>query len=446
MDYTVKICIMKYFLTALLSCIGLAEISAQIVNPSAVLKRKVEGRINNKIDDGIDKGLDKIEKDAQNAGRDSGSSEGSGSQSKSNTGAGSGNAASNKTVSLVSYSKFDFIPGEKLLVKEDFASTSIGDFPINWNTNSTGEIVNVEGSPEKWFSISKEGTFLQEDVTTLPENFTYQFNLMCNPEFSYYSSSLNLVFANMTNPSSEFMKWKNFSHPGNAVTLQFHPTDAGGGVGTVGYILYTKGTETMKNSVTTSKFHAKTSNSVKVSIWRQKTRLRVYINDEKVLDLPKAFSSDVIYNSSVFWLGGTHQTIDRYLISDIRLAVGAPDTRNKLITEGKFVTLGILFDSGSDKIKPESYGTLKEIATVLKDNPEVRVNIVGHTDSDGETAANQKLSEKRAEAIKSALNTDFSIDKSRMETIGKGESEPAEPNTSEKGKASNRRVEFIKIN
>jgi hypothetical protein len=52
-----------------------------------------------------------------------------------------------------------------------------------------------------------------------------------------------------------------------------------------------------------------------------------------------------------------------YFLSNLRLAVGAPDTRNKLLTEGKWVTHGILFDVNSDKVKAESFGTLKEIAT-----------------------------------------------------------------------------------
>lgn len=120
--------------------------------------------------------------------------------------------------------------------------------------------------------------------------------------------------------------------------------------------------------------------------------------------------------------------------------------RSKLLTEGKLVTHGILFDVGSDKIKPESYTTLKEIATVLKENPEVRVKIIGHTDSDGSDAANLELSKRRAASVKNALSKDFGIDASRMETDGKGESQPIADNKTQEGKANNRRVEFIRLN
>ncbi|MEJ7674299.1 MAG: OmpA family protein [Chitinophagaceae bacterium] len=94
---------------------------------------------------------------------------------------------------------------------------------------------------------------------------------------------------------------------------------------------------------------------------------------------------------------------DRFLISNLKLAVGAPDTRNKLITEGKFVTRGILFDINSDKIKPESYGAIKDIATVLKENADVKVKIVGHTDSDGDDNSNLELSKRRAASYKNCI-------------------------------------------
>jgi outer membrane protein OmpA-like peptidoglycan-associated protein len=132
-------------------------------------------------------------------------------------------------------------------------------------------------------------------------------------------------------------------------------------------------------------------------------------------------------------------------LSNLRIAVGAPDTRSKLITEGKFVTRGILFDVNKATIKPESYGTLKDIAAVLKENPSVRVRIIGHTDSDGDDASNLALSKKRAEAVKVSLGSEFGVDTSRMEIDGKGESQPSEPNTTPQGKANNRWVEFIKL-
>jgi outer membrane protein OmpA-like peptidoglycan-associated protein len=182
---------------------------------------------------------------------------------------------------------------------------------------------------------------------------------------------------------------------------------------------------------------------VHVAMWRQKERLRIYLNEEKTWDVPKAIDPQAKLNSFilVIELKGNWN----YYMSNLRLAVGAPDTRKKILEQNKWVTHGILFDVNSDKIKPESYGTLKEMANVLKDYPDLKVKIIGHTDADGADAANLDLSKRRAASVKAMLAKEFGVDESRMETDGKGESEPIDNNTTPAGKANNRRVEFIKI-
>ena len=122
-----------------------------------------------------------------------------------------------------------------------------------------------------------------------------------------------------------------------------------------------------------------------------------------------------------------------------------PDTRHKLVEEGKFSTTGILFDVNAATIKPESSGVLKEVAEAIKSNAGIRVKIIGHTDSDGSDAANLELSKKRSEAVKNALVKDFGVDASALESDGKGETQPVGDNKSKEGKAQNRRVEFVKL-
>jgi OmpA-OmpF porin, OOP family len=75
----------------------------------------------------------------------------------------------------------------------------------------------------------------------------------------------------------------------------------------------------------------------------------------------------------------------------------------------------------------------------------VKVRIVGHTDSDGDDNSNLDLSKRRAASVKSSLASEFGIEEARMETDGKGETEPVSDNNTPQGKANNRRVEFIKI-
>jgi OmpA-OmpF porin, OOP family len=185
---------------------------------------------------------------------------------------------------------------------------------------------------------------------------------------------------------------------------------------------------------------------IHVAIQVQKERLRIWFNETKFYDLPKAIVAGRVINQLYFDVkryGGDDAEVG-YTVSNIKIAKGIPDTRHKLVEEGKFSTTGILFDVNSATIKPESNGVLKEISEVLKKYPEIKVNIVGHTDSDGSDAANLELSKKRAAAVKDALAKDFGIDASRMNSDGKGETVPVADNKTKEAKAQNRRVEFIK--
>ncbi|MBL0356628.1 MAG: OmpA family protein [Chitinophagaceae bacterium] len=133
------------------------------------------------------------------------------------------------------------------------------------------------------------------------------------------------------------------------------------------------------------------------------------------------------------------------MIANFRVAAGLPDMRNKLLTEGKLVSYGIYFDVNQATVKPASFATLKEIAQVLKDNPTVKIRIVGHTDSDGDDAANLDLSKHRAAAVRQELLNNFGIEPARIETDGKGELQPIAANDTAANKAKNRRVEFVKL-
>jgi OOP family OmpA-OmpF porin len=342
------------------------------------------------------------------------------------------------------YSAFDFIPGDKVIAWEDFSQDAKGDFPAKWNTNAGGEIVTLEGHPGQWLALSKTGVYMPEFIPTLPDNFTLEFELGCNPGFRYLSSPFTFAIAALKNPQ-EYTRYMQGSGGRTGFTTWVLPMSTNGLTGKTGYDADVNGESMARmQEQATSQFHAPTKNFMKVSIWRQKQRVRIYFNEQKVVDVAKGLTATG-YNAFVLSLSTARTEPDQYFISNIRLAVGAPDMRNKLLTEGKFTTTGILFDVNSDRIKPESYGVLKEIAGVLKDNAGLKVKITGHTDSDGEAAYNLTLSKQRAAAVKKALATEFGIDGDRLETDGKGESAPADKATTPAGKANNRRVEFEKL-
>jgi outer membrane protein OmpA-like peptidoglycan-associated protein len=436
---------------------------AQIIDPKERAKQKAQDRTNNKIDQSIDKGLDKVEglfkkkdkkdkksKDDQDQNNDEQQNNQNSNSSNGNQNANQNSGSANgNTPSLKTYTKFDFIAGEKVLAMEDFSRSNVGDFPLGWNTNSSAEVVTLEGRPEKWLFMTKDGFFQPDFIKDLPENFTLEFDVMTR----YASNNIlsyNFAIYSSTNPRQDISDTYLSANKG---VFQF---SWGGCTNNAKYLIQESGQEISKNEgMSVNAFDCQGQDNeqasmVRVSIWRQKNRLRVYANETKILDLPQAFNPSIKYNS--FRLGSAYmdysngaENKDEFMVTNLRYAVGQPDTRSKLITEGKFVTRGITFDVGSDKIKAESYGSLKEIAQILSENPTVKVKIIGHTDSDGDATKNIELSKKRALAVKEALSSEFKVDASRLETDGKGAAEPSESNTTTEGKANNRRVEFIKL-
>ncbi|OPL19779.1 MAG: hypothetical protein AVO35_02045 [Candidatus Aegiribacteria sp. MLS_C] len=112
------------------------------------------------------------------------------------------------------------------------------------------------------------------------------------------------------------------------------------------------------------------------------------------------------------------------------------------LEEGQVLSFdNIYFDSGSANIKPESYFVLDNVVEILNANPDARVQIAGHTDSDGSTGYNQTLSEQRAASVFNYL-VQRGVAASRLTTVGFGESMPVVPNTTPSNKAMNRRIEF----
>jgi outer membrane protein OmpA-like peptidoglycan-associated protein len=338
-------------------------------------------------------------------------------------------------VSFEAYSRYDFVPGETVVALEDFTQDEIGDFPAKWNTNGSGEVVTLAGKPGRWLKVTRGGFLIPDFVTDLPENFTLEFDLTVPPTFDS-SYALNVALAELANPKQP-APWQSST---NLFTVTVNPRGASG---SSNMTTRQDGTAVAGNYMTTTQLSAKSGTPIHISLWRQRQRVRVYINQEKAWDVPRAITATAKLNSLLFFLPNVDPTHEYYL-SNVRLATGAPDTRNKIVTQGKWVSHGILFDVNSDRIKGESYGSLKEIATVLTENADLKVQIVGHTDSDGDEKSNLDLSRRRAAAVKAALNAQFAIDAARMETDGKGESEPVDKNATPAGKANNRRVEFIR--
>jgi len=423
-----KTIILKFLTFLLLGIVTYAN--AQIINVPKRVQTKAVNRINHQIDKGIDKGLDAVEDSifGTNKNKTSPATQNPDPKTAGTTGPTTGKQ---EQASLQSFSNYDFVPGDKVLLFEDFSQDAVGDFPALWTTDVAGEINTLNVAPGNWFNLnSGEGTYWFMKDIDFPKNFIIEFDIVPKKGGMRYAGDL-VLFGEAGHSEMD----KN-NDPG---TCGIHVTIAKTGWQTQGY----------KKGISEKLSGTSTNNLVKeekvnhVIVWVQGRRLRIYHAGGKVLDVPTN-----IYEGSKF----TRMCFKLYrgascgsYISNIKITSAAPDTRNKLLTEGKLVTYGIYFDVNKDVVKPESYGTLNDIAKILNEVPDVKVKIVGHTDSDGADAANLDLSKRRAASVKNELVKSFNVKGDRLITDGLGESQPVAPNDTPSNKALNRRVEFIKM-
>ncbi|HHO75928.1 MAG TPA: OmpA family protein [Deltaproteobacteria bacterium] len=125
------------------------------------------------------------------------------------------------------------------------------------------------------------------------------------------------------------------------------------------------------------------------------------------------------------------------------LTFGPAEMKEALDADGRVRLYGILFDVDKATLKEESVKQLQHVVTLMRDNPDLTLEVQGHTDDQGADDYNLKLSQSRAETVVAYLGL-FGIDAGRLAPKGYGESKPVEPNTTEEGRAKNRRVELAK--
>ncbi|MEZ7867965.1 MAG: OmpA family protein [Paludibacteraceae bacterium] len=386
-------------------------------------KQKVENRASQKAGEATDKVLDKLEKkDKKNVETEQGEDANVQTDQKSM-----------QEDKLTATSKYDFIPGEKVIFFDDFSQDAVGDFPALWNTNGSGEVVTTNLFPGNWMKLNSECCVWTDKLLNLPDNYTIEFDIVPIERETgkgMYGWKMRLM------QSRNATSWDAGTAPGKGgfcLTTYYY--------GKLSYNTWLYGECEKQNlgGFVEEQFQQKLNKKVHIAMWIQKSRIRVYQGQDKIVDLPRAFPAGCVQPDRLRFEYGA------ILISNVRIAVGAPDTRSKLITEGKLVTYGIYFDVNKDVVKAESFGTMKSIADVLKENPDVRVKIIGHTDSDGDNAKNLDLSQRRAKSVMNELVKVFGIDASRLETDGMGETKPVAPNDTPVNKALNRRVEFVKL-
>ncbi|MES2950361.1 MAG: OmpA family protein [Pseudomonadota bacterium] len=174
------------------------------------------------------------------------------------------------------------------------------------------------------------------------------------------------------------------------------------------------------------------------------------------LELPKnnAFVSVLAYslNGGTYCKALENRTIVVVDVLELKameqkmVTVKAEEMAQSITTTGHVALYGLFFDSGKADLKPESKDTLDQIAKLLSGTPALKLLVVGHTDNVGEFAANTDLSKRRADAVVAVLASQYKADRKRLTPVGVSFASPIAPNTSEEGKAKNRRVELVPNN
>ncbi len=307
---------------------------------------------------------------------------------------------------------FDFVPGTRALYADDFSKDNVGDFPRRLEFGDGNmEVAQLANGSRMLRVTSHPGGFAIVLPEQLPERFTIEFD--ATPGLP-----------------NQWLVFRFAENAGDDVRFRLY-----GGKGMAGVF----GDKHQTQGTTTGEIGEK--EIYRGRIMADGKYVKVYVNDTRTANIPNADlgrskTIAIEFPGSVEYPG---------LIGNISVMAGGKKLYDAIAESGRVATQGIFFDTGSDRVRPESTPTLKEIAEMLKEHADLRIAIEGHTDNVGNAASNQTLSEKRAAAVKETLVSRFGVDASRLETKGLGATKPVAPNDTPEGRQTNRRVELVKI-
>ena len=255
--------------------------------------------------------------------------------------------------------KVDFVPGDKVILYDDFSDMAGDEPPPHWKVRGgTAELRTGEGVRQ--LTMTAQGMTLTPNVTGLPANFTMETDV------AYKGHGARA--------------WWRFYDKAGKETLRISTS-----------VNYTKLSLTIRQSkdgggseeLTDQQIDMDWTKPVKQALWLQNGRMRYYVNSQRVMDVNQIVLPD---------LGKIEVNVDGPGDNDkagyvgfqfVRFAESTPDLSKVLMSSGRYVTRGILFDTDSDRIKPESAPVIRLIAKGLETNPSLNILIEGHTDSDG---------------------------------------------------------------
>lgn len=320
--------------------------------------------------------------------------------------------AQNSNSDIKEYANYGFLPGEKTIFEDNLFNDKIAAAPLSWKTEG-GEAKVEDDNNIKCISIKQYYTKLSPKLTVakLPEEFSIEYDTWMD---AGYDGNPGIEIHLLSTADEEALITPNRDQV---------------------YCRYPGG-ETNKETpeaIRGENFYNKWNH---VAIVYSKKSLTVYVNQFHMFTIP-----DCKINSPKLIVSGNASQEMKMFFKNFRIAKDIPNSVGKDLAKGLLVTHAIKFDVNKSELKPESMSVLNEVAKFLKANAAVRLEINGHTDTDGNDNSNLILSQQRADAIKVQL-IKMGIESSRLTAKGYGETKALDVNTTSEGKANNRRVEF----
>jgi outer membrane protein OmpA-like peptidoglycan-associated protein len=380
-------------------------------------KRKVEDRTEKRAGEAADKALDKAECAATDRAcqeKAAAAAEGSASVTAAGSSATAGARASSGRVGEGAWLNYDFVPGTKPLFVEDFGKDNVGDFPRRLELLE-GNMEVAEWQQQRFLRTT---SWPARFVINLPEALPQQFTIELDATPGYNANYTELKFAD---GAPNVVRFRRYGGRGQ------------GGIAKTGHT----GVEAMGNT----RAEVNEGQMMRVRIMGDGRYVKVYLDDTRVANVPNA---NLGRSQKIVIETPGHEETPVFL-GNFSVMAGGKKLYDALTESGRVATQGIYFDTGSDRIRPESTPTLKEIGAMLSEHPDLRLTIEGHTDNVGNSVSNQELSQRRAAAVKAYLVAKHGIDSSRLSSAGLGDKKPAAPNTTPEGRQQNRRVELVKM-
>ncbi len=317
---------------------------------------------------------------------------------------------------------YDFVRGDRPIFMEDYSRDNVGDFPRNLTLiDGNWDVVEWEGRRYLRGTGGRGSAFEVRLAETLPERFTVEFEVM-------------------------------YTHGNQRIIMLTSPLEQGGWNRHDAALVHVRSIETgiripSENREIGARIvdHATDvlDRPTPVRLMVDGDHVKVYAAGRRVANVPNAVvrRSDRLRFQDVYM----SRPDNPIFIGSIRVDAGGRDLYDELAREGSVTLRGILFDTNSDRIRPESRSALEEIGRMLREHPDLRLSIEGHTDSEGAEEHNRDLSQRRANSVRRWLLEEFGVDGDRLRAVGMGESAPVASNDSEAGRQENRRVELVRI-